>query len=128
MRPQAHFWMNITGVSAAQYPTDGAGGITATQGSSAFATSGKWAGKTARVVGYEIYARDSSAATVLIKDHAATATYKTIGVGTSTLSSNESDYKQLGLGGIVIPVGGLAVTPSHANVGITVYFDLETTP
>lgn len=128
MRPQAHFWMNVTGVSAAQYPTDGAGGITATQGSSAFATGGKWAGKTARVVGYEIYSRDASAATVLIKDHAATATYKTIGVGTTALFSSESAYKQLGLGGIIIPVGGLAVTPSNANVGITIYFDLETIP
>lgn len=128
MRPQAHFWMNITGVSAAQYPVDGAGAITATQASSAFAAGNKWAGKTARVVGYEIYSRDSSAATVLIKDHAATATYKTVGVGTTTLFSTESDYKQVGQGGIIIPFGGLAVTPSHASVGITVYFDLETIP
>lgn len=128
MRPQGHFWMNVIGVTAAQYPTDGAGGITATQGSSAFATSGKWAGKTARVVGYEIYSRDAAVQTVLIKDHAATATYKTIGVGTTALFSNESEYTQCGLGGIIIPIGGLAVTPSDADVGITVYFDLETIP
>jgi hypothetical protein len=128
MTLSTQFWVNFSGSTSAQYPTDGAGGVTTTQASSAFASGNKWAGKAARLVGVEINDRPAGAGTVAIKDHAGTATYKTIGTGTAALYSDESNYTRCGLGGIVIPVGGISIVASDTGIGGTAYFEIEVIP
>lgn len=128
MTVSTHFWMEFSGVAAAAYPTDGAGGTTGTIGSSAFAAGNKWAGKAARAIGIEINGRDAAAATIAVKDHAGTATYKTVAAGTAALFSRESNYIPFGHGGIVIPVGGISIVPSDTDLSGTLYFELEVIP
>lgn len=109
-------WTNIGGSTSAQYPTDFIGGTTTTIGSAAFA--GRTAGHTYKLRRVILGVHSAAAQTILIKDHAGTATYLTINVG-PVAGSQETELNY----DVEIPIGGLSTVCSDTAITATLLFE-----
>lgn len=114
-------WANIGGSTSAQYPSDLIGGVTTTIGSAAFA--GRLAAHTYRLRRVNLGVHSATAQTILVKDHAGTATYLTIYVG-PVAGSQETTLEY----DIKIPIGGISTVCSDTAITATIEFEAEKQP
>lgn len=119
-----HSYFTLTASTSPHYPTNAAGGATTTAASA-------WKGPAGLVVGqYKavlrsvvITARNTSAGTIIIADHAGT-TLTTITVGAATANTiPDAAFIQFGPSGIQIPGDGIRATSSNSAIIATIIFD-----
>lgn len=119
-----HNYFTLAASASAQYPTNAVGGATTTAASAWKGPAGLAVGQYKAVLrSVVITARDTTAQTIIIADHAGT-TLTTIRVGAATANTiPDATYVEFGPAGIQIPGDGIRATASSASVIATIIFD-----